>query len=239
MLVAIALFFVSFAAWAVYFEIEEVARGEGRVITPSQTQVITNLEGGIIAEILVREGDVVKKGDPLMRIDPTRFEAAFREGEQGAHALKAKIARLSAEAHRTAFTMPAEVTKGSPTVAQQESSLYRARQAELATKTQVARQQLTQRESELKELKSRSERLAEQLVLVDREVSITAPLVKKGVVSEVELLRLERDQTRTRQDLEQARLSIPRAQAAIDEAHGRLADTEAAFRAQAGGELAL
>src|SRR6185436_10222553 len=120
-----------------------------------------------------------------------------------------------------------------------EAALYRARQAELSSKTQVARQQLAQRDSELKELKSRSQRLAEQLKLVDQELAITAPLVKKGVVSEVELLRLEREQTRTRQDLEQAQLSIPRAVAAIDEARGRLADTEASFRAQAGGELAL
>lgn len=238
MLVTIALFFIAFVAWAAYFEIEEVARGDGRVITQSQTQVITNLEGGIIAEILVTEGDIVKKGDPLMRIDPTRFDAALREGEQSALALEAKIARLTAEANRTPFRMPPRVSKDSPTIAQQESSLYRARQAELATKNQVLRQQLVQRESELKELRSRAERLAEQLVLVDRESAITAPLVKKGVVSEVELLRLEREQTRTRADLEQARLSIPRVQAAIEEARGRLADTDAAFRAQAGGELA-
>ncbi|HYC49368.1 MAG TPA: HlyD family type I secretion periplasmic adaptor subunit [Burkholderiales bacterium] len=239
MLATVVLFFAAFIAWAAYFEIEEVTRGDGRVITQSQTQVITNLEGGIIAEILVSEGDIVKKGEPLIRIDPTRFEAAFREGEQSALALKARIARLRAEARGSAFSMPVEVTKGSPTIAQQEAALYRSRQAELATKTQVLRQQLVQRESELKELTSRSQRLAEQLVLVDRELAITAPLVKKGVVSEVELLRLEREQTRTRTELEQARLAIPRAQAAIAEARGRLADNEAAFRAQAGGELAV
>jgi adhesin transport system membrane fusion protein len=234
---AIAIFFVLAIAWAAFFEIEEVARGEGRVITQSQVQVITNLEGGIIAEILVREGDAVKKGDPLVRIDPTRFEAAYKEGEQSATALKARIARLGAEAQRGPFNMPAAVAKGNPVVAGNETSLYRARQSELAAKTQVLKQQLIQRESELKELRTRAERLAEQLVLVEREVTITAPLVKRGIVSEVELLRLERDQSRTRADLEQARLSIPRAQAAIDEVRGKLADTEAGFRAQAAGEL--
>ena len=106
------------------------------------------------------------------------------------------------------------------------------------TKKQVLREQLAQRVSELKELQSRSERLAEQLVLVEREYRITAPLVQKGIVSEVELLRLERDQTRTRTELEQARLSIPRAQAAIGEVKGRMADVDSAFRAQAGVELA-
>ena len=235
---AVVVFFVLALVWAAYFHIEEVARGEGRVITRSQVQVITNLEGGIISEILVREGDVVQKDQPLIRIDPTRYVSAYREGEQGAYALKAKVARLTAEAHGAALSMPADIKKGNPTLAEREASLYRSRQAELGTKTQVLRQQLAQRTSELTELQSRVERLAEQLALVDRELAITAPLVKRGVVSEVELLRLEREQTRTRTDLEQARLSIPRVKAAIDEARSKLADAETSFRAQAGSELA-
>src|SRR4051812_46394698 len=236
-LISVTLFFILALAWAAFFQIEEVARGDGRVITRTQVQVITNLEGGIISEIMVREGDVVQKDQPLMRIDPTRFESAYREGAQGAAALKAKVARLSAEVNRSALSIPAEVQKLAPVVARDEAALYRARQAEQAAKSQVLRQQMNQRESELRELQSRSERLAEQLVLVPREYTITAPLVKRGIVSEVELLRLEREQTRTQTDLEQARLSIPRTKAAIDEARGRLVDVEASFRAQAGGEL--
>ena len=238
LLAVIAIFFTLALAWAAFFEIEEVARGEGRVITQSQVQVITNLEGGIIAEILVREGDTVGKGDPLIRIDPTRFEAAYKEGAQNALGLKARIARLTAEANRASFRMPQDVVKGSPTLAEHETALYRARQSELTNKAVVLRQQLVQRESELKELQSRAERLAEQLVLVEREVAITAPLVKRGVVSEVELLRLERDQSRTRTDLEQARLGMPRVTAYIDEARAKLADLEVAFRAQAATDLA-
>ena len=238
LLIGVALFLVLVLAWAAYFQIEEVARGDGRVITKSQVQIITNLEGGIIAEVMVREGDVVRKDQPLMRIDPTRHNAAYREGEQGSLVLKAKIARLTAEANRSPLSMPVDVQKGNPTAAQQEPALYRARQAELDAKKQVLSQQLAQREGELRELQSRAERLAEQLVLVEREYKITAPLVQRGVVSEVELLRLEREQTRTRADLEQAQLSIPRVQAAISEARSKLADVENTFRSQAGSELA-
>src|SRR3972149_6922823 len=105
LLIGTALFAVIAIAWAAYFEIDEVARGDGRVITASQVQPVTNLEGGIIAEILGREGDVVQKDQPLIRIDPTRFVAAQREGEQGTLALKAKIARLAAESNRAAFSI--------------------------------------------------------------------------------------------------------------------------------------
>ena len=237
LLVMTTVFFALALMWAAYFHIEEVARGEGRVVR-SQVQVVTNLEGGIIAEIMVREGDVVKKDQPLMRIDPTRFVAAFREGEESATALKAKIARLTAEANRAGLVMPGEIQKGNAAVAQHEVGLYRARQAELAAKSQVLRQQTAQREGELREVQSRAERLAEQLALADREIAITAPLVKRGVVSEVELLRLEREQTRTRTDLDQARLSVPRVRAAIEETRSKLADIDATFRAQAGAELA-
>lgn len=238
LLATMVLFCLAAVLWAALFDIDEVARGEGRVITRTQVQVITNLEGGIIQEILVREGDAVRKDQPLIRIDDTRFVSAYREGEQGTLALKAKIARLSAEARQAALTMPEEVTKGNRVIADRERALYQARQAEYGTRAQVLRQQLVQRDSELIELRNRAQRLAEQLTLVERELAITAPLVKRGVVSEVEVLRLEREQARTRADLEQARLGIPRAQAAIDEAKGKIADADAVFRSQAGTELA-
>jgi membrane fusion protein, adhesin transport system len=238
MLIIAAAFFVASIAWAAWFKIDEVARGEGRIITRSQVQVITNLEGGIIQEILVREGDAVRKDQPLIRIDDTRFVSAYREGEQGTLALKAKIARLNAETRRTALVMPSEVAKGNQAIAERERALYQARQAEYGTRAQVLRQQLAQRASELEELRNRAQRLAEQVVLVERELAITAPLVKRGVVSEVEVLRLEREQARTRTDLDQAGIGIPRAQAAIEEAKGKIADADATFRSQAGADLA-
>ena len=237
LLVAIIAFFVFALAWAALTQLDEIARGEGRVITQSQVQVIQNLEGGILSEILVREGDVVEKDQVLIRIDPTRYVAAFKEGEQSALSLKARIARLDAEANGTRFSMPPEVSKGSPTLAAHERSLYETRQRDLAGKNEILRQQLAQRESELTELANREKGLTESLALIRREIAITAPLVKQGVMSEIELLRQEREAARIRIELEAASLAAPRLSAAIAEARKKIEEGELTFRSQAGVEL--
>lgn len=234
---AILAFFVFAFGWAALTELDEVARGEGRVITRSQIQLVQNLEGGILAEILVREGDVVEKDQVLMRIDPTRFVSAFREGEQGVLGLKAKIARLAAEADGVRFAMPGEVEKGSPVLAAQERSLHETRRRDLATRSAILQQQLAQRENELKELQAREARLRESFALIQKEIAITAPLVRQGVVSEIELLRQEREAARIRTELDGATLAAPRVRAAIAEAKKRIEDNLTSFRAQAGIEL--
>jgi len=237
-LLAVILAFFAFAlGWAAFTELDEVARGEGRVITHSQVQLVQNLEGGILSEILVREGDVVEKDQVLIRIDPTRYVAAFREGEQGALALKARIARLDAEANGTRFAMPAEVTSGSPSLAGHERALYDSRQREVAGRGEILRQQLAQRQSELTELQNREKGLTESLALIRREIAITSPLVKQGVMSEIELLRQEREAARIRTELEAAGLAAPRLRAAIAEARKKMEEGELAFRAQSGVEL--
>lgn len=234
---AIAAFFVFALAWAALTQLDEVARGEGRVITQSQVQVIQNLEGGILGEILVREGDIVAKDQVLIRIDPTRYVAAYREGEQTALALKARVARLEAEANATRFAMPGEVSKGSPALAAHERALFETRQRDLAGKNEILRQQLAQRQSELTELQNREQGLTESLGLIRKEIAITAPLVKQGVMSEIELLRQEREAARIRTELEAATHAAPRLRAAIAEATKKMEDSELAFRGQSGVEL--
>jgi membrane fusion protein, adhesin transport system len=233
----IVLLFVFALAWAALAQLDEVTRGEGRVITQSQIQLVQNLEGGIVSEILVREGDLVQKDQILLRIDPMRFQAAFREGEQGAMALKARMARLTAEANGTRFEMPPEVTAGSAALAAHEKSLYAARQRDVAAKNDILRQQLVQRESELTELERREQRMKESLALIQKEIAITAPLVKEGIVSEIELLRQEREAARIRTDLDAATLAVPRVRASIAEAGKKIEENVFVFRSQAGGEL--
>lgn len=233
----VVLFFVIAVIWAMVGDIDEIARAEGKVITASQTQLVQNLEGGIITKIFVKEGDLVQKDQVLFQLDDVRFASAFREGRQGELGLRAKVARLTAEVSKTSPAMPAEVTKDAPALAQNELAVYQARQRDLASKNAVLQEQLTQRRQEVIELQSKRDRTQEQIDLLRREINITSPLVKQGAVSEVEVLRLERDLTRLRTELEAATLAIPRAQAAIEEARRKIEDNDAQFRSQAAAEL--
>lgn len=230
-------FVVVSLAWAAWSRIDEIARADGRVITSSQVQLVQNLEGGIIEKILVKEGELVQKDQVLFQLDSLRFESALREGAQGAWGLKAKVARLSAEVGKSKLAMPADVLKSAPDLARNETAVFEARQNDLAGKNSVLREQLSQRRQEVIELQSRRDRAQEQLELLRKEIAITAPLVKQGAVSEVEVLRLERDSARLRSELESAALAIPRAQSAIEEARRRMEDNETQFRAQAAAEL--
>lgn len=238
LLIAIAVFFGGGLLWASLAEIDEVTRGEGKIVTSSQTQYAQNLEGGIIAQILVREGELVQKDQVLFRIDPTRFVSDFQGSQQEILALKAKIARLTAESQGTRFDMPDDLKKAAPLLAQNETALYQARQADLANRTGILREQVAQRQQELVELRGRADRLNEGFGLLSKEIAMTSPLVKDGVMSEVELLRLERESARVRTDLDGARLAVPRIQAGIGEARRKMQDTELAFRSQAGADLA-
>lgn len=238
LLCAIAACFAAAVLWAAFAVVDEVTRGDGRVITSSQTQYIQNLEGGIISQILVREGQVVEKGDVLFRIDSTRFASEFREGRSSDRALRAKVARLTAEAQRTRLQMPEDLRKEAPAAAQNELAVYEARQQDLANRNGIFREQLAQRNQELVEMGSRAARLDEGLQFLQKEIALTAPLVKQGIMSEVELLRLQREAARMRTELDAARLALPRIQAAVEEAKRKMADTELAFRAAAAAELA-
>ena len=233
----IVAFVVVALLWAGLSRIDEIARADGKIITSSQIQLVQNLEGGIIEKILVREGDLVQKDQVMFQLDPLRFESALREGAQSAWGLKARVARLNAEVGRTRLVVPADVQKNAPELARNELAVYEARQNDLAGKNNVLREQLAQRRQEVVELQSRRDRAQEQLELLRKEIAITAPLVKQGAVSEVEVLRLERDSARLRAELEGAALAIPRAQSAIEEARRRMEDNETQFRAQAAAEL--
>ena len=237
LLAAIIGFFAIAVAWAWLAQIDEIARGECKVITASQTQYVQNLEGGIIEKILAQEGDLVKKDQVLFQLDRLRFASAYREGQQGELGLRAKVARLTAEVQGTALQMPAEVQKSAKALADSEAAVHRARLGDLAGKNAVLREQLAQRMQEVVELQSKRDRTQEQLEILTREIAITAPMVKEGAVSEVELLRLQRESTRIRADLDAATLAIPRARSAIEEAKRRMQDNESQFRSQAAGEL--
>ncbi len=139
------LFIVVFLLWAAFANIGETTVGEGKVIPAGQVQVVQNLEGGIVSEIKIKVGDVVKKDDTLLVIDDTRYKSSATENTAKDSALMAKIARLSAEVNGTAFTVPASVARANADLVRREQELYRTRQAEFAANTSALRQQIDQR----------------------------------------------------------------------------------------------
>ena len=224
--------------WAAVSRINEVTRGEGKVIPSRQLQVLQSLDGGVVSEILVHEGDVVEPEQILLRIDQTRFVSSVRESRAQALALQAKAARLRALTDDTPFTLPPEVLKEDPKTAEEERRLYESRREELRTTLSIARQQLAQRQQELAEMRARYEQAAKAYELTSKELEVTKPLISSGAVSEVEILRLERDTGRFRGERDMASAQIARTQSAISEANHKLEEVSLAFRNEAGKELA-
>ncbi len=241
LLVAICLAMGAFLIWANWAVLDEVTRGDGKVIPSSQVQVIQNLEGGILAEVLTSEGAIVEKGEVLMRIDNTVAESRLRELRQRYLSDLAGSARLEAEiggvGDPSAIKFPDELLSAAPEVAQSEVQLFTVRQQQLGSQMAILQDQLDQRKQELAELKAKEGGLRESFNLANQELQITRPLAAQGVVSQVDLLRLERSVNDIKADINAAALARPRAESAVAEAQKRLEERETTFRTEASQDL--
>jgi len=224
--------------WSAVSRVDEVTRGEGKVIPSQQLQVLQSLDGGIVSEILVHEGDIVQPNQVLLRIDQTRFSSSVRESRVQYMSLVAKAARLRALTEGVPFVIPDDVAKEDPKTVEEERRLYESRRNELETTTSIARQQLTQRQQELVEVRAKYEQAAKAYEISAKELAVTKPLIASGAVSEVELLRLERDVGRFRGERDMAAAQSSRIQASISEANHKLEEVSLSFRNEAGKELA-
>jgi adhesin transport system membrane fusion protein len=237
-LVTIGLVLAALLLWASFAEVDEVTRGTGKVIPSRQLQVIQAVDGGVVSEILVKEGQVVESGQLLLKIDETRFVSSLRENRAEYISLVAKAARLRALAEGRALALPLEVEREFPQIAMQERSLYQSRQMELEAQVGIAGQQLAQRNQEIVEVRARRDQASQGYELTLQEYNATKPLVGSGAVSEVEVLRLQRDVSRFKGERDQAAAQITRIQSAIAEANRKVQEVELNFRNQARIELA-
>jgi membrane fusion protein, adhesin transport system len=218
--------------WASLAKIDEVTKGEAKVIPSRQLQVIQSLDGGVVSEILVKEGQVVEAGQLLLKIDETRATSGVRESAAQVFALKAKLARLKALAEGHSFKPP-EAQDGNveeQRIVDEERQLYDAKRSELSALVSISEQQLAQRQQELSEAEAKRDSAKRSLELSQQELAKTRPLLATGAVSEVDVLRLERDVTRARGDKEQASAQASRAKAAIAEATRKIQETDLSFR---------
>lgn len=234
---SLALFIVIAIAWANWATLDEISRGDGEIIPSKQLQVVQNLEGGIVSEILVAEGDLVEKGQLLLRIDDTRFSSSFKENKVREFELIAKAARLKAEADKQAFIPPENFPEEYQALIERELNLYSARKQELAVNLEVLAQQVQQKRQELLQAESKKVQTSRSYGLLSKELRLTKPLVSEGVVSEVELLRLQRQVNDLAGELDAVKLSIPRIESAISETQKKLDEAELQFISVARTEL--
>jgi adhesin transport system membrane fusion protein len=196
-------------------------------------QKIQNLEGGIVAELYVKEGQIVEAGAPLIRLDDTRFVSNAGETEALRLAMQLRVERLSAQVDDRPLNIPDEVLKAAPSQAANERSLYESRRQQLKDEVGGLQEQLVQRQQELREFTSKQGQYRSQLSLQRQEINMSEPLVAQGAVSPVEVLRLKRAEMETRGQLDATTLAIPRAESAIKEVQRKIDETRGKFRSEA------
>ncbi|MFG6177819.1 HlyD family type I secretion periplasmic adaptor subunit [Halomonas sp. THAF12] len=223
--------------WSIFAPLDEVTRGTGRVIPSSQLQKIQSFDGGVVQEILVSEGERVEKGQLLMRIDPTRFLANFRENRAKAESLEARAERLRALVSDAAFSPSSSLVERAPDIVAQEREFYQSNLDSLDEQKKILQEQLAQRRAELDEAQSRRDTAERELGMAGRELSLTRPLLDSGAVSEVEVLRLQREVTQARGQRDQAAAQVDRLQSAIEEAQSKLREVDLEARNEWRNEL--
>ena len=237
MLWVMVIFFVLAGVWASWAQIDKVTVGQGKVVPSSQIQIVQNLEGGLVKEILIREGQQVEKGQQLLLIDDTRFRSDFREREQQVANLRASVLQLSASISSVTINekldgnnwqdsvklnseqlkFPDEFRKENPELVSRQRAEYRQNLNELRNQLSLTDQQVKQKQQDLIEIKARVRNLRASYSYARKELEITRPLADEGVVPRIELLKLQRQVNDTRRELTSSELKIPVLESAIRE----------------------
>lgn len=235
----ITLFFILFIAWAAFAEIDRTVRGMGRVIASSELQVVSSLDGGILEDILVRPGDDVAAGQPLLRLDPTETGANLGSTEATAQALDMKVARLSAEVTGRAPRYPAPADEEAAQQLEIEKALYASRQASLRSALSAGQAQLQRSRQSVAEAEAAIDSRQSTVSRTQAELAAIRPLVENGIEPRMSLTRAESEAATAQSDLAGANASLGRAQAQVAEAVANLASIRQDWREQAAGELAV
>ncbi len=247
LLLVIGLGMGAFFTWAWLYEIEEVTRATGKVVPSRQLQVVQSLEGGIVAALEVREGDLVDEGDELARIDDTSAGSDLGELREREAALMAAEARVEAEAAGSeTVTFAGDLKERAPAAVAAETQVFLSRQKQLLAELSVLNDQLAQREAALREATANVAKLEAQLAPLREETELTEGLVETGSVPRVEFLRLQGDLARIGGELDISRARIPGIEASIREAENQIASAQSSYvltarekGAEISGELAI
>jgi len=233
----VCLFTIGALAWAHYAILDEVTRGMGQVIPSGRTQVVQNLEGGILADILVTENSIVAPGDILVRIDNVQAQSTYDDAHAQYLNGIAALTRLEAELNGTDLVFPPAVLKEAPDAATDQLSLYRTRKARLSSEMAVLDAQTEQRRGEIAEMESKLQQLVTSVDLARRQRDIAKPLAARNIYPQVEYIRLERDVAQIEGDIATLKISIPRTRKALNEAENKEKGHAEEFRSDVATEI--
>ncbi len=237
LLYSIIVTFFALIVWAALAPLDEIARGDGKVIPSQRLQTLQSLDGGLVKEILVREGQIVAAGEILIKVDPTRFIASYAESRSQFSSLSAEVARLQALVTGENPVFPNETVENEELL-QREMRLYQSSLEELEKQQQVYSNQITQRQQEFNEANAAVTQHSKTLELTQHEIEITRPLLESGAVSDIDILRLERDIVRIQGELSRAQATKARSASAIKETENKKREVELTLTNRWRGQLA-
>lgn len=222
-LYSILLLVVSFFIWAYFANIDQLVRGEGKVIPYGQNQIVQNFEGGIVSEIMVEEGALVKKGDVLLKLENKQYSSTYEKNVFEIQELIAQQERLFAQANNQEFI------KKTNEIYIKEYDLYKSNLEQLDSKLKVLDEQISQKEKEKNEINSKVRFLSQNFDLIRQEQKVMEPLVAKGIVSKVEFLKLLREANSIKDELEFNKLSLSRTESSVKEYKNRYDEAKNEF----------
>lgn len=251
---ALAALILTFIVWAYFAALEQVTSGEGKVIPSSNTQIVQSLDGGILEELYVREGMSVLKGQPLARIDDTRFQSDVNQQKQEVDSLRSNIIRLRAELSsilvgddsnwrlqikiaKKDIIFTSELAEKMPELVARQQQEYNGRIDSLINQLAIQGRKIEQKTQEIQELDSKIGTLKRSYDFANKELSLTRPLAEKNIIPEVELLKLERNVNDILGELEGVQLLRPKSESSLSETILQRRETALKYRTDTRAEL--
>jgi len=219
----------AFFLWAALAPIDEIVRGDGKVIPGGENQMIQHLEGGILSAIMVKEGQKVKAEDILLKVDNLKSSSTYESSQYKSAELRARIVRLRAESTGGSFSPSAADVKAIPMQIMQERSLFASNQERLQSQIASLNDQYAQKKSDLVEAQGRIGEQKHALELIREEVAISEPMVAQGIKPRVEFLKLQREYSDVNERYNAVRSSIPRLNSAINEITSKIREARSEY----------
>ncbi len=221
---------IVFIIWANIAKVDEIVRSKGKVIPSGENKVVQNLEGGIVEEILVKEGDSIKKGDTLLKIKNIKSKSDLAQYISKKNELSAKLKRLYAQANLKPLNFSKDFALKYPKLVKREKSLYKINLLDLQAKKETLKKQIAQKKDMLKETKAKIKNLKKSYSFISEEIKISKPMVKEGIKSRVDFLKLQREANSVKTELDNSINSIPAIKTSIGEIKSKINELNLAFK---------